>query len=138
MKGFEIRTSTNKVIRFEYYLQDAPFTLKAFADILPFTKTFFHARLSGQEIWINNVSPLDIIQENSSVFTEPSEIVIGPSKPNIVKASNCLGIYYCEGRGVDACNILAKVIDEDVKKFFELGDSIWRNGSKELTYLNSE
>ena len=133
MTGFKITTSDSQEIRFQYYLDDAPVTSKAFVDILPFTRTFHHARVSGQEIWIDNVPPLDIIQENASVFTEPGEVVFGPTKPTRTKTANCFGIYYGDGKGLDACNIFAKVIDSDKQKLIDLGNSIWKNGSQELT-----
>jgi hypothetical protein len=133
MTGFKITTYDKLEIRFEFYQDHAPITSKAFVDILPFTRTFHHARVSGQEIWIDNVPQLDIIQENASVFTEPGEVVFGPSKPIRTKTANCFGIYYGEGKGLDACNIFAKVIDADKQKLVELGSRIWKNGSQELT-----
>lgn len=77
MSSFKIRTKDNAVIRFNLYLEEAPVTSEAFLNALPFTKTFFHAKVSGMEIWIDNAPQLDIIQENASVFTEPGEIVLG-------------------------------------------------------------
>lgn len=133
MNGFKITTSNGTSIRFAYYINDAPITCRAFATLLPFTRTFCHARVSGQEIWIDNVPPLDIIQENASVFTTPGEVVFGPSRPARVKTTNCMGIYYGEGRGLDACNIFAKVVDEDAQKLAVLGDDIWKNGKQEIT-----
>jgi hypothetical protein len=133
VKGFKIITKENQEIKFEYYLNDAPATSKAFDTILPFTRNFFHARVSGQEIWIDNVPPLDIIQENASVFTEPGEVVFGPSKPARTKTANCFGIYYGDGKGLDTANIFAKVIDADLQKLKDLGESIWKNGSQDLT-----
>ena len=133
MKEFKITTPQNEEIRFALYLDDAPITSKAFIDILPFTRIFHHARVSGQEIWIDNVPKLNIIQENASIFTEPGEVVFGPTKPTRAKTSNCFGIYYGEGKGLDACNIFAKVIDADKQKLIDLGNSIWKNGSQELT-----
>jgi hypothetical protein len=79
------------------------------------------------------MSPLNIIQENASVFTEVGEVVLGPSMPMRSKTKNCFGIYYGDGKGFDACNIFAKVVDEDKEKLFELGNSIWENGSLQLT-----
>lgn len=133
MTGFKITTKDNIVINFEFYRKSAPVTSKAFVDILPFTRTFHHARVSGQEIWIDNVPELDIIQENASVFTEPGEVVFGPKKPGRTKTANCFGIYYGEGRGLDACNIFAKVIESDKQKLIDLGNNIWKNGSQDLT-----
>ena len=133
MAGFKIITTDGKEIQFKCYLDDAPVTCKAFLEILPFKRVFYHARVSGQEIWIDNVQPLDIIQENASVFAGPGEVVVGPSKPARVKTANCFGIYYGEGRGLDAANIFARVIEADMKKLEELGDSIWKNGPQELT-----
>lgn len=135
MKGFKIITTDKQEIKFELYWDDAPITSKAFIDILPFTKTFYHARVSGQEIWIDDVPKLDIIQENASIFTEPGEVVFGPSKPARTKTANCFGIYYGDGKGLDACNIFAKVIDADKQKLINLGNSIWKDGAQELTLV---
>lgn len=133
-KGFIIKTKNGDVIRFNYYTQDAPITSNAFAKLLPFTRNFFHARISGQEIWIDNSPELDIIQENASVFTQPGEAVFGPLKPLRAKTSNCMGIYYGEGKGLDCCNIFAKVFDEDMHLLKKLGDDIWKHGTQEILF----
>jgi hypothetical protein len=133
MTGFKIITKDKQEIRFKCYLDEAPVTSKAFIDILPFTRNFHHAKVSGQEIWIDNVPALDIIQENASIFTNVGEVVFGPSNPSRSKTANCFGIYYGEGKGLDACNIFAKVFEEDQQKLMELGNSIWQFGSQELT-----
>jgi hypothetical protein len=133
MTGFKIKTQDGQEIRFEFYHDSAPVTSKAFEEILPFTRTFRHARVSGQEIWIDDVPKLDIIQENASVFTEPGEVVFGPAKPSRTKTANCFGIYYGDGKGLDACNIFAKVFESDKQKLIDLGNSIWKNGSQDLT-----
>lgn len=134
--GFRIITKDHQEIKFEYYLDAAPVTCDVFEQILPFTRTFYHARVSGQEIWIDNVPPLDIIQENASVFTETGEVVFGPSKPVRTRTANCFGIYYGHGRGLDAANIFAKVAATDLEKLQKLGDHIWRNGAQELLVTN--
>ncbi|MBL0881909.1 MAG: DUF3830 family protein [Chitinophagaceae bacterium] len=133
INGFRITTPDNQEIKFEFYLDAAPVTSKAFVDILPFKRTFYHARVSGQEIWIDNVPQLDIIQENASVFTEPGEVVLGPAKPIRTKTANCFGIYYGDGKGLDACNIFARVVESDKQKLVDLGNKIWREGCMELT-----
>lgn len=133
MNGFKIITSEQQEIRFAFYEKEAPITSKAFVGILPFTRKFFHARISGEEIWIDDVPTLDIIQENASVFTEPGEVVFGPMNPSRTRTANCFGIYYGTGKGLDACNIFAKVMDEDKEKLAALGQSIWKNGAQELT-----
>ena len=69
MTGFKIITKDKQEIRFKCYLDETPFTSKAFIDILPFTRHFHHAKVSGQEIWIDNVPALYTIQENASIFT---------------------------------------------------------------------
>jgi len=132
--GFIIKTGGNKIIRFKYNLEEAPVTAASFALLLPFTRVFFHARVSGHEIWIDDAPVLDIIQENASVFTLPGEVVYGPLKPTRAKTSNCMGIYYGEGKGLDSCNIFAKVFDEDMELLGKLGDSIWKNGAQELAF----
>ena len=138
MTGFVITTAGNKKIRFTFYNEAAPVTSSAFASILPFTKKFFHARVSGQEIWIDDVQPIDIIQENASVFTEPGEVVFGPLKPARTKTANCLGIYYGEGKGLDCANIFAKVFDEDMELLKTIGNEIWKLGAQELTFSQFE
>ena len=138
MTAFIIKTKANEVVRFRFYNEAAPVTVKAFIAILPFKRTFMHARVSGQEIWIDNAAPLDIIQENASVFTEPGEAVYGPLKPLRTKTSNCMGIYYGEGRGLDCCNIFAKVFDEDMHLLTQLGENIWKKGAQELTFEKHE
>lgn len=138
MSSFILKTPNNKIIRFKYYFEDAPITCKAFDALLPFTRTFMHARVSGQEIWMDNAPPLDIIQENASVFTIPGEVVYGPLKPARAKTSNCMGIYYGEGKGLDCCNIFAKVFDEDLALLKQLGENIWKDGVQELTFEKAD
>lgn len=133
MNGFKVISGNGQEIRFEYYRQDAPVTSGAFHQALPFTTTFYHARVSGEEIWIDNAPVLPIIQENASVFVAPGEVVIGPDQPRRVKTAGCFGIYYGEGKGLDAANIFAKVMDEDFEKLQDLGRDIWTNGAQELT-----
>jgi len=134
MKGFTIRTKNNEVIRFKLYFNEAPQTANAFAQTLPFSKTFFHARVSGQEIWADNAHEIDVIQENASVFTAPGEIVLGPVNPLRNKTSKCIGIYYGEGKGLDACNIFGSVYDEDLELLKNLGNQIWKQGAQELIF----
>ena len=134
MNGFMIRTPDDQLIRFNFYHDEAAVTVAAFVKQLPFTRTFIHARVSGQEIWIDDAPTLDIIQENASVFTEPGEIVIGPLKPSRTKTSGCLGIYYGEGRGLDCCNIFGKVFKEDLPILQSIGNNIWKNGTMELKF----
>lgn len=134
MTSFCIHTQSGQQIRFHFYTDDAPVTSAAFAQSLPFTRTFVHARVSGQEIWIDDAPALDIIQENASVFTSPGEVVLGPLKPARNKTAKCLGIYYGDGKGLDCCNIFAKVFAEDMPALKALGDSIWRHGAQQLTF----
>ena len=138
MKGFLLKLTDNQIIRFRYYNEEAPVTTKAFDALLPFSKTFYHARVSGQEIWTDNAPQLDIIQENASVFTVPGEVVYGPVKPSRTKTSNCMGIYYGEGKGLDCCNIFAKVFDEDMSLLITLGNNIWKNGMQEIKFEQLE
>lgn len=136
MKGFTITTKNKERIRFGYYNEAAPVTVEAFDNQLPFKRVFFQARLSGLEFWIDNAPVLDIIQENASVFTEPGEVVIGPLQPTRAKTSCCMGIYYGEGKGLDCCNIFAKVFDEDLLLLKALGENIWKHGEQELVFEN--
>jgi len=134
MTGFLIKTSGNKIIRFQFYLEAAPITSAAFAAQLPFERMFLHARVSGQEIWTDKAPSLDIIQENASVFAEPGEVVLGPLQPERAKTAGCMGIYYGEGRGLDCCNIFAKVFEEDRDLLSALGEAIWKQGADNLIF----
>jgi len=133
MKGFTAKLKDGTTIRFSYY-QDAPHTCAAFDKQLPFTRNFMHARVSGQEIWIDDAPELDIIQENASVFTEPGEVVLGPLKPARTKTSKCMGIYYGPGQGLDCCNIFARVWPEDAALLEKLGNQVWKEGTQILTF----
>jgi hypothetical protein len=132
MPNFLLKTP-NKTIRFRYYIEAAPVTVEAFNQQLPVTITLIHARVSGQEIWTDKAPQLNIIQENASVFTQPGEVVIGPINPIRTKTAGCLGIYYDEGKGLDACNIFAKVFDEDLLLLKKLGEEIWKQGEQSVT-----
>ena len=134
MTGFLIKTQNGQTIRFRLYNDTAPISAEAFSLTLPFSKTFFHARVSGQEIWIDDAPLLDILQENSSVFAEPGEIVIGPVKPARNKVAGFMGIFYGEGKLVDGGNIFGKVIDEDLAMLKTLGEKIWKLGAQELRF----
>ena len=134
MKGFQIKTIDGQTIRFSYYLDVAPVTAHAFSATLPFTRVFMHARVSGQEIWIDNAPELDIIQENASVFVAPGEVVIGPLKPVRSKVGKCMGILYGDGHLLDCSNIFAKVLDEDIHLLKALGEKTWKQGVQELTF----
>lgn len=134
MTGFIIKSQDNQVLRFSLYQEEAPVTSKAFYESLPFTREFFHARVSGQEIWTGDSPEFNIIQENASIFAEPGEIVLGPMKPARVRTANCIGIYYGDGKGLDSCNIFGKVFSEDMTLLKELGESIWKHGSQKLTF----
>ena len=138
MKGFTITTPEGTVIRFHYYNEDAPETCAAFTAALPFTKTLFHARVSGLEFWTDKAPLLNIPQENAFVFTVPGEVVIGPMKPARVKTAGAMGIYYGEGKGLDACNIFAKVLDEDLPLLVTLGERIWKQVEAELLFERYE
>lgn len=135
MSGFTIKTSDGQTIRFGYYIHEAPESVKAFDKQLPFTLPFYHARVSGQEFWRAGAFDFDLIQENASIFTEPGEVVLGPTKPARNKAGGGgIGIYYGEGRGLDAANIFAKVFEEDMPVLKALGEKIWLQGEQELTF----
>ncbi|HTH82911.1 MAG TPA: DUF3830 family protein [Mucilaginibacter sp.] len=134
MQSFVLITADNITIRFKLYVDDAPITCAAFVKLLPFTRTFMHARVSGQEIWIDDAPPLDVIQENASLFTEIGEVVYGPQNAKRTKTVNCMGIYYGEGRGLDCCNIFAKVYDEDLPQLQALGNAIWKKDVQEITF----
>jgi len=134
MTCFLIRTKDDQIIRFRFYNELAPETSNAFSTYLPFSKIFFHARVSGQEIWIDNAPALAIVQENSSVFAEPGEIVIGPVNPSRNKVAGFMGIFYGEGKLIDGGNIFGKVFEDDMTLLKTLGDKIWKQGAQELRF----
>lgn len=134
MPTFTLHPPTGEPLRFRLYAEEAPATVAAFVATLPFTRTLVHARVSGQEVWTDDAPPLDVPQENASVFTEPGEVVIGPIRPTRAKTAGCMGIYYGEGRGLDACNIFARVVDEDLPLLQALGEKIWREGAQICTF----
>lgn len=135
MTGFIIKSPKLEFpIRFMYYGSEAPVTVNGFSRQLPFERVFYHARLSGQEIWTNDGLKLDIIQENASVFAEPGEVVLGPVLPSRARTADCIGIYYGQGRGLDSCNIFARVVDEDRKLLERLGEIIWRQGEQVILF----
>ena len=134
MAGFSIKTVDHHAIRFRCYEEAASQTSAAFIKILPFSILLFHARISGQEIWTDKAPELDIPQENCSVFAMPGEIVIGPVKPERNKITKCIGIFYGEGKLLDAGNIFGKVFDEDLALLKDLGEKIWKQGAQELLF----
>ena len=134
MTGFYISTEDNTVIRFRFYSGSAPFTSESFLKVLPFKRTFFHAKVSGHEIWTDNSPKLDIPQENCSVFAEPGEIAIGPISPSRNKVAGLMGIFYGEGKLVDGANIFGKVFDEDILLLRQLGENIWKHGAQDIRF----
>lgn len=138
MTGFQIKTPENQTIRFQFYRDAAPQTVDAFTRELPFSRLFFHARISGREIWIDDAPLLDVPQENATVFAEPGEIVIAPVKPTRNKITGCIGIFYGEGKLLDCGNIFGKVFEEDLPALEKLGDDIWRHGAQELVFESIE
>ena len=137
MTGFTLKTAAGHIIRFRYYTE-APITATAFDALPPFTRTFMHERISGQEIWTDRAPELNIIQENASVFTIPGELVYGPSMPLRSKTRNAMGIYYGEGKRLYAGNIFATVVKEDIHLPITLGEQIWKGGVAEITFERSE
>lgn len=134
MTGFTI-TANGSAIRFRYYTAEAPASVATFNALLPFSLSFYHARTSGQEFWIANAFRFDIPQENASVFTQPGEVVLGPLKPARAAAvAGSIGVYYGEGKGMDAANIFAKAFDEDMPALKALGEKIWKQGEQQLTF----
>ncbi len=134
MDSFKVQTKKGHIIRFALYTEDAPVTAEAFLQTLPYKRTFYHARTSGQEIWTDNAPELDIIQENASVFPKSGEIVIGPKRPLRNAVAGCMGIFYGDGKGLDCSNIFGKVFEEDMELLVALGNEIWKHGEQELVF----
>ena len=134
VQGFQIKTHDGDRIRFRYFTDQAPETVRAFHHELPFSLAFYHARVSGEEIWTETGPILQCPQENASVFCQPGEVVIGPYEPRRVRTAGMMGIYYGEGKGLDAANIFATVWEEDRELLVLLGHQIWRQGEQLLTF----
>ncbi len=134
MSNFLIKIQDNLIIRFRMYNDAAPVTSAAFANTIPFSRPFLHARISGEEIWTDEGPQLEIIQVNVSVFAEPGEIVVGPVNPVRNKVSNCIGIFYGKGQLLDGGNIFGKVYDDDMQLLEALGEIIWREGEQVLSF----
>ena len=137
MAGFIIRGNDDLILRFSFLIE-TPQTASAFLSALPFAEKFYHARISGQEIWMDKAPKLDVVQENVSVFPNPGEIVIGPSKPFRNKIAGCMGIFYGEGKLLDGGNIFGRIWEEDMEKLVSLGNSIWKQGEQILSFETSK
>lgn len=116
------------------YAKLAPETVKALQAALPFEREIFHARLSGKEIWCDDMPKLDVPQENASVHAQPGEFVVGPLKPIRNQITGCLGLFYGQGQLIDCGNIIGKVRKEDLATLKAWGQDIWQNGSQSLTF----
>ncbi|MBX2874561.1 MAG: DUF3830 family protein [Saprospiraceae bacterium] len=136
MNTFFVETKDKMLLEFVLYQEEAPETVQAFLGSLPFTRNWIHASVSGLEIWISDAPRLEIPQENASVFVSPGEVVIGPIIPSRNHVAGCMGIYYGEGKGLDAGNIFAKVVPQDFEKLRKLGKAIWHNGAQRLRFFN--
>jgi hypothetical protein len=56
-------------------------------------------------------------------------------KPTRAKAGGGgIGIYYGEGKGLDAANIFARAYEEDMPALRLLGEKIWKEGEQELRF----
>lgn len=89
MKGFTLIAEEGHAIRFHYDSEAAPVTAAAFHQSLPFTKRLLHACTSGAEIWPGEAPEHHIIRENTSVFTHPCEIVLGPANAARTRTAGC-------------------------------------------------
>ncbi|MDB5285039.1 MAG: hypothetical protein JWO06_4114 [Bacteroidota bacterium] len=133
MNSFKTITAKGETVRFNLYIGEAPETSQAFLNSLPFSRDFFHAKVSGEEIWTPDGLELSIAQENSTVFIDEGEIVLGPlHKRN--KVSKCIGIMYGEGKLLDCGNIFGKVFKEDLPLLKEIGKRFWLSGKERLTF----
>jgi hypothetical protein len=134
MHNIRIITPDHTSIRFNLYHDLTPLTIRALLAVLPVTRTLYHARVSGLEIWTDDAPKLLVPQENASIFALPGEIVIGPQLPERNQVRGCLGIFYGEGKLLDCGNILGKVMEEDFESLKILGDTIWRKGALPLVF----
>jgi hypothetical protein len=131
--GFQLKTANGTTIRFDYYTEVAPVTCKAFHNALPFETDFYHAKVSGEEIWTPNGLELHIAHENSTVFIEEGEIVLGPMHHRN-KIPKTIGILYGEGKLLDCGNIFGKVKPEDLEILKKTGNDFWLNGKQNIRF----
>ena len=82
MTGFKLVTKDGVEIHFKFYLDEAPVTCKAFHEDPSFHQGVLSCPCLGHgDSESTTYRALDIIQENASVFAEPGEVVVGPSRP---------------------------------------------------------
>lgn len=134
MPTIRMTSTLEETVLFDLYLQEAPASVAALLESLPFELDLIHASVSGQEIWTDSTPDWAVPQENASVFTEPGELVIGPAGHPRNKTAGCLGIYYGEGKGLDAANIIGKVLEKDRPALRMIGERVWKNGSEKFRF----
>lgn len=133
-----VTNQKGEVIIINLYAELAPNTVQALGAVLPFEREIFHARLSGQEIWCDDMPQLDVPQENASVHAQPGEFVVGPKNPIRNQITGCLGLFYGKGTLIDCGNIIGKVEKDDLSILKSWGQDIWQNGSQILSFSRLE
>ena len=134
----QITNTSGESIVLDLYDELAPETISALWEILPFEREIFHARLSGQEIWCDDMPVLDVPQENASIHAQPGEFVVGPKNPIRNQITGCLGLFYGKGALIDCGNVIGKVRKEDMSVLKSWGQDIWQNGSQKLSFSRYE
>jgi|GEM_PF-2526922 len=66
-------------------------------------------------------------------FLQNQEKLYSDQQNQVEQRQLIVSVFNGDGKGLDACNIFAKVVDSDKQKLMDLGNSIWKNGSQELT-----
>lgn len=134
MTKVALYSTRNETIVFDLYDDMAPNSVSEFVASLPFEVELIHASVSGQEIWTDSTPAWHIPQENASVFTHPGELVIGPTAHPRSRTAGCLGVYYGEGKGLDAANIIGMVAENNRPALLEIGKRVWKNGSEKFRF----
>lgn len=131
--AFSIEINGEPDLHFYLYYREAPLTCTAFMDALPFERNFYHAKLSGEEIWTPHGLGLAIPQENATVFIEEGEIALGPLHSRN-KIADCIGIMYGTGKLLDCGNIFGRVQQNHLKALKVLGRRFWLQGENHLRF----
>lgn len=79
---------------------------------------------------------MSIIQENVTIELKPGELGYAPpTGRNSVGRS--IEIVYGEAKLSDCVNVFGIVVAEDMGKLLKLGEQIWLEGARELTFRPS-
>src|SRR5688572_21261613 len=101
MASFSINLDNDMTIRFQCYVEDAPVTSTAFLSFMPLAKMFSPVLVTGLALWFDDRPPVDLIQEDASLFPKPGDVVSGPSIPSRPLRGRCFRIGSGACKGLD-------------------------------------